>query len=146
MNVVDAALYSKMTGDTGGSGLNSLSNGGFHQIVAKDEAVFNYTVFHCLIDLPEYAFGNVLTHETIPYQIKHYAVDGANNTTTSGPVLASSMQERCRAILHNASLNVSGKTVLSCVFDRSIPDGAERDEAGDRWVYSKGGIYLLVIV
>jgi hypothetical protein len=141
MNVLDSALKAAMVADTGTGKLAALSNGGFHQGKAPRGTAFNYTVFTRLLRSPVYAFGNVERAKHFFYQIVHFSVDGANNTTTSGQEAAGLMADRAVVYLTNPSLNVSGQTVLSCRFDRSIPDGDEWDEANDRLIYSKGGIY-----
>lgn len=143
MESLNKALYAAMTGDTGTGKLATLSNGGFHQLVAPEGAVFNYTVFQRLLRTPEYAFQNTVAAGHFFYQIKHYAINKANSTAINGPEAAGLMADRCVALLTNPSLSVSGQTVLSCRFDRSIPDGAEWDDAAKRWIYSKGGIFEL---
>lgn len=141
MNALDQALYSVMSGDTGTGKLATLSNGGIWQILAPENTAFNYTVFQEVLDTPSWAFGNALTHDSVFYQIKHYSVDEANNTTTPGPDAAGAMADRARVLLTNPSLSVSGKTVLCCRFNRGVPAMREFDEANNRFVYSKGSIF-----
>src|ERR1041385_5804480 len=111
MNVLDAAILSAMKADTGSGKLATLSNGGIFQLVVPESTPFNYTIFQCLVELPEYNFGNIEAYRDAPYQVRHYSVDGANNTTKSGQEVAGLMDARCRIVLTNASLNVSGKTL-----------------------------------
>jgi len=141
MNALDSALKAAMAADSGSGQLATLSNGGIFQLVAPPNTAFNYTVFQKLLRQPTYGFGNSSRAGHFFYQIKHFSVDGANNTTKSGQEAAGLMADRAVVLLTNPSLSVSGQTVISCRFDRSIPDFAERDEANDRFVYSKGGIY-----
>lgn len=141
MNVLDVGLRAAMTADTGSGKLAALSNGGIFQLTAPPGAVFNYTVFQRLLRQPEHGFGNTEQAKHFFYQIKHYAIDDVNNTNKTGTEAASLMADRAAVLLTNPSLSVSGQTVLSCRFDRSIPDGVDRDEANDRFIYSKGGIF-----
>lgn len=141
MEVLNKALYAAMTGDTGTGKLGTLSNGGIFQLVAPETAVMNYTVFQRILRASEYSFGNATTAGHFFYQIKHYAVNGANNTAINGPAAAGAMADRAAVLLTNPTLSVTGQTVVSCRFDRSIPDGTEWDDAGKRWIYSKGGIF-----
>lgn len=262
MNTLDLALVLKMRADTGAGGLNTLSADGIWQLNAPETITTGtppntttyapriYTVFQELLDTPGYAFGNVVTHDSVFYQIKHCAVDDPN---TAGQVVSGSMADRCRTLLTNprqvetatvteavpgtltagnatvivtalgmtsspktisvalatndteavvagkiraalaanadvsaffdvlgsgtsvvltakvyaandttmnisiadgtcvgliaaptsvnTALNVSGRVVLSCRFNRSIPAMKEYDDAGKRFIYSKGGIY-----
>ncbi len=143
MNALDLAILSAMAADTGTGKLATLSNGGIFQLVAPEGTPFNYTLFQCLVELPEYNFGNVEVYRDAPYQVRHYSVDGANNSTKSGQEVAGLMDDRCRVVLTNAALNVSGKTLLLCRFDRSIPLRPEWDESGKRWIIGKGSIYRI---
>lgn len=140
MRVLDAAIYAKLTGDTGGGGVNTLSNGGIYQLNAKQAAPFNFTVFQELLDTPDYAFS-ALSADHVFYQIKHVCVDDANNTTISGPVAAGTLADRTRVLLTDPTLNVTGKTMLYCRFNRSIPTYSEWDATGSKFIYHKGGIY-----
>jgi hypothetical protein len=140
MNSLDAALKAAMVADTGSGKLASLSNGGFHQLVAPKGTPFNYTVFQRLTRDQIYAFGNVAVANHFFYQIKHYAVDGANNTTKSGQEVAGAMADRAAVWLTNPSLSVTGQTVLGCRFDRAIPDSTEEHKQY-HFIYGKGGIY-----
>ena len=145
MNALDAAILTRLKADAGTGNLVALSNGGFFQLVAPEGTPFNYTIFQCLVELPEYNFGNLEAYRDAPYQVRHYSVDGANNTTKSGQEVAGLMDDRCRFWLTNAPLNVSGKTLLCCRFDRSIPLQPEWDEAGRRWIIGKGSIYKICV-
>lgn len=145
MNVLDAAILTRLKADTGAGNLVALSNGGFFQLVAPENTPFNYTIFQCLVELPDYTFGNVEAYRDAPYQVRHYSHDGANNTTKSGQEVAGLMDDRCRFWLTNAALNVSGKTLLSCRFDRSIPLPPEWDDSGKRWIIGKGSIYRITV-
>lgn len=135
-------MYSKLTGDSGAGGVNTLSNGGIFQGTAPQETSFNYTVFQELLDTPLYTF-NALAADHFFYQIKHLAVNDANSTTISGPFAAGALADRTRVLLMDPVLNVSGKTVLYCRFIRSIPFYSEWDETNDRDIFHKGGIYEL---
>lgn len=141
MEVLNKSLFAKLSGDGGAGGVGTLSNGGIHQLVAPEGTVFNYTVFQRLLRTPDYAFGNAVAAGHFFYQIKHYTVNKANSTTINGPEAAGAMADRTVVLLTNPSLTVTGQTVLSCRFDRSIPDGAEWDDAAKRFVYSKGGLF-----
>lgn len=143
MNELDKALKAKMAADTGAGGLATLSNGGFHQQVADENTPYNYTIFERLTDLPEYAFGNAVASDYTPYQIRHYSVKGANNSSLSPQEVTGKMLERAKTLLTNPSLNVTGKTVLCCRFDREIPLRPEWDETLKRWIFGKGAIYAL---
>lgn len=141
MNVLDLALKAAMVADTGSGKLATLSNGGFHQLVAPKGTPFNYTVFQRLTRDQVYSFGNVPVANHFFYQIKHYSVDDANNTTKSGQEVAGLMADRAAVWLTNPSLTVSGQTVLGCRFDRAIPDSAEDDKTLGRSIIGKGGIF-----
>ncbi|HEX5704872.1 MAG TPA: hypothetical protein VFX97_16865 [Pyrinomonadaceae bacterium] len=143
MNELDRSLKAKMTADGGAGGLATLSNGGFHQQAADENTPFNYTIFERLTDLPSYTFGNVTAFNYTPYQIRHYSVKGANNSTLSPQEVTGKMLDRTIVLLTNPSLNVTGKSVLCCRFDREIPLRPEWDETLKRWIYGKGAIYAL---
>jgi len=145
MNASDLAIDTALKADTGAGKLVALSNGGFYQKVAPETTPFNYTIYECLLELPDYAFGNVEMYRDAPYQIRHYSVDGANNTTKSGQEMSGAMDDRCRVVLHNATLSVSGKTLLFSRFERSIPLRPEWDESGKRWIIGKGSMYRICV-
>ena len=130
-----------MVADTGAGGVATLSNGGIFQLTAPENTPFNYTVFQRLLRTPRYAGGNTEAAKELFYQITHYSVDGANNSTKSGQEVAGLMADRTVVLLTNPTLNVTGQTVLSCRFDRSIPDAAVREDGSGRWIYSKGAIF-----
>jgi len=135
MEALYIGLLTKLNADTGAGGVKTLSTGGIFQLTAKD-ATPPYTVFQELLDLPGYSF-TALQFDSVAIQIKHFAVDA----NTAGADLAGQLADRCRILLLDPILTVSGKSVLYCRFIRSVPPMAEYDEAAKRFIYSKGGMF-----
>lgn len=121
-------------------GTDGDGNKQIYQLIAGRTANFPYVIYQELLDTAAYTF-TALSADHVFYQIKALAVDA----NSSGPVIAGQIADRLRVLLTDPVLNVSGKTVLYCRFIRSIPAYAERDEAGDRYIYHRGGVYELWI-
>lgn len=135
MNALDIAIYSNLTGDTGAGGVNTLATGGIHQLKAPQTAGLPRVHFQELLDSPLYSFA-ALSADHFFYQFKALAAD----TTVEGATLAGTIAERMRSILSDPTMTVTGKTLLYCRFERSIPPYAEWDEANGRDIYHKGFI------
>lgn len=136
MNALDAAIYTKLTGDTGAGGVNALATGGIHQLIATGTLGFPRVHYQELLNTGIYSF-NTLSADHCYYQFTAFAVDGQ----VGGAVLAGTIAERIRTLLTDPSMAVTGKTLIYCRFERSIPARAELDLDGSRHIYSKGGIY-----
>lgn len=137
MYQLDIGLRTVLTADTGAGGVSTLATGGIHQMDAPEGTSPPYVIFREASDLPLYGFGNSLQADHFFYYFMGVAVD-ANE---SGPVTAAKIADRLKFILTNPtnpSLTVSGKTVVGCRFDRSYPPLKERDETGQKWIYTRG--------
>lgn len=135
MEALMTALKAKMDGDAGAGKLATLSSGGIYRKKAKKTATPPYTVFTKILTIPGYTFS-VEAYRSIFVQITHFAVDA----NTSGAVSAGTMADRTEVLLTDPALNVTGKTVLSCRFIRSIPEFVEDDGAG-RVIDGAGGLF-----
>lgn len=136
MNVLEQAIYSELTGDTGASGVNTLATGGIHQLVAPQDAGLPRVYFQQLLNTALYSFA-ALSADHFFYQFKALAAD---TPTAEGATLAGTIAERMRSILLDPTMSVTGKTLIYCRFERSIPAFAEWDEANSRHIYHKGFI------
>ena len=134
MNVLDTALKTKLDADTGAGGVANLATGGIFQLDAPQKTVPPYLIFQEANDTPGYTFGNLLAFDHVYYVLRAFAV----NANEDGPQTAGKIADRLKVLLTNPSLAVSGKTVLSCRFDRSYPPLKEFDSANNRFIYSRG--------
>lgn len=139
MTTLDAAMRTVMTADTGSGGVNHSSTGatgGFHQLDAPQGTLYPYVVFQEASDVPGYAMGNALKFDHVFYMIRAFAKD---SPTDGGAIVVGSLADRLKVLFTNPSLSVSGKTIMSCRFDRSFPPLKEKDRitSGD-FVYSRG--------
>jgi len=134
MNALDIGLRAALVADSGTGGVAALATGGIHQQDAPEKTVEPYVIFQEASNDPTYAFGNALQADHFFYLIRAVAAD-ANE---SGPVTVAKIADRLKTLLTNPSLSVSGKTLLSCRFDRSYPPLRERDEVNQRNVYVRG--------
>lgn len=103
------------------------------KLVASENAGLPRIHFQELLDTPLYT-NQTLVADHCYYQFTVFAVSG----NESGAVTAGRLAERARSILTDASLSVTGKTLLYSRFERSIPARTELD--GTRVIYSKGFI------
>ena len=136
MNALDIAIYSLMTIDTGAGGVNHATTGatgGFHQLVAPQNAGFPRIHFQEILDTALYSFRNLISDHCY-YQFTVYAVDSNETGTTTAGRLA----ERLRSLLTDTSMSVTGRTLLYSRFERSFPASAEWDDTNSRNIYSKG--------
>lgn len=136
MNALDIAIYSKLTGDTGAGGVNTLATGGIHQMKAPQTAGLPRVHFQELLDTALYTFA-ALSADHVFYQFKALAAD---TPTDEGATLAGTIAERMRTVLFDPTMTVTGKTLLYCRFERSIPPYPEWDDANSRDIYHKGFI------
>ena len=134
MLALDIGLKSALDADTIAGGVKTLATGGIHQLRAPEKTVEPYVVFQEAGDFPIYAFRNTLIADHIFYFIKGVAID----LNEGGATIVAKIADRLKTLLTNPTLTVSGKTVLSCRFDRSYPPMVERDEVNQRDVYSRG--------
>lgn len=140
MNVLDVGLAAVLEADTGAGGVatlvgvdqNNLKK--IYQLDAPQKVTPPYVLWQEVHDLPGYAFGNTLKFDHAFYMLRAFAVDA----NTSGPSQVSVIADRLKTLLTNPSLSVSGGTVMSARFDRSYPPLKERDNASNRYVYSRG--------
>ena len=139
MNVLDEAIYSALSGDSGAGGVATLATGGIFNGRALD-AVPTYVVFEELVDNPGYAFGNSVQFDYIPYVVRAFAVDDVNGGN-SGPRKAGTLVDRSRALLLNPILSITGKTLLTCRMLRSTNPTDEWDESQSRFIYGRGTIF-----
>ena len=136
MNALEISLYSKLTGDTGPGGVNTLATGGIHQLIAPQTAGLPRVHFQQLLDTAAYSFS-ALSADHFFYQFKALAAD---TPTDEGATLAGTIAERMRTVLFDPTMTVTGKTLLYCRFERSIPAFAEWDDTGSRHIFHKGFI------
>jgi len=140
LNALNDSIYSLMTADTIVGGVNNATTGatgGFHQLIAPQNAGFPRVHFQEILDTGVYSFQN-LSADHCYYQFTVYAVDSPIGTET-GTATAGRLAERLRVLLTDPSMSVTGKTLLYSRFDRSIPPQAEWDDfGGGRFIYSKG--------
>lgn len=140
-NALNAAIYSKLTADTGTGGVNHSTAGalgGFHQGVAPPDATLPRIHFQKLTGTPEYSFQNV-SARNMYYQFTAFAVDGNEEGATTAGRLA----ERAQALFTDPALTVTGSTVIHARPIREIPDGFEQNETDSKTIYSKGFILEL---
>lgn len=134
MNALDAALYSALSGDSGAGGVAALATGGIFQVDVPQHALTPYVIFQEAQDTPGYAFGNVLKYDHVFYVVRGFAVDANED----GVQTVGKIADRLKVLLTNPSLSVSGKTLLSARFDRSLPPTKEWDPANKRFIYGRG--------
>ena len=127
-------MYSKLAADSGAGGVALLATGGIFQLDAPQKTTPPYVVFQEAHDTPGYTFGNTLAFDHVFYMIRGFAV----NANEDGPQTAGKIADRLKTLLTNPSLTVTGKTVLSCRFDRGYPPLKEFDSANNRFIYSRG--------
>lgn len=136
---LDIGLRAALLADSDPGGVAALATGGIHQQDAPDKTVEPYVIFQEASDFGIYALGNSLKADHVFYLIRGVAGETVNgNTNESGVVIVAKIADRARILFTNPTLTVSGKTVLSCRFDRSYPPLKERDEINQRWIYVRG--------
>lgn len=136
MNVLDIAVYSKLTGDAGAGGVNTLATGGIHQMKAPQTAGLPRVVFQELTRKNLYTF-RVLAAGHVFYQFKALAAD---TPTDEGATLAGTIADRMETLLLDPTMTITGKTLLYCRPDTSIPPYPEWDDVNSRDIYHKGFI------
>lgn len=134
MNSLDAGLLAALQADSGAGGVATLATGGIYSLDAPQKTTPPYVIFQEASDMPGYTFRNTLVFDHVFYLIRAFAVDA----NTSGPAQVGTITDRLKALLTNPTLTVSGKSVLSARFNRSYPPLKEQDDAGNRYVYSRG--------
>jgi hypothetical protein len=132
---VRRAIYGKLAGDTTltnllGTPATGYSKSIYHQ-QAPEGAHFPYVVFSKSSGVPTEAFGAPSALETDVWLIK--AIDRATSTDT-----AEAIQARIQALLNDASLSISGSTLLylrrqSDVEYPEVRDGVMFAHAGALW-------------
>lgn len=137
MNALDTGIYNLMSGDTGAGGVATLSTGGIFQ-KPPETATPPYTRFREATDELIYAFGNTIQADHFFYVMQAWAKDTPN--AASGPITAGAIADRLRVLFTNPSLTVTGKTVVSCRVDRSLPPLEEWDSTSQAWWYTRGVI------
>ena len=134
MRDLDIGLRAVLTADSGAGGVSMLATGGIHQLRAPEKTVEPYVVFGEASDFGLYGFGNSLQADNVFYFFRAVAVD-ANESAAS---VVAKIADRLKVVLTNPTLTVTGKTVISCRFDRSYPPLPERDEINQRDIVSRG--------
>lgn len=139
MNAVDEMIVTAMNADIDPGGLNEPENGatgGFHQLVAPQDAGFPRNRFQELDRDRLYAFGGPVADHFF-YQLVFDAVD--HPTRGEGAAIAGRLKERAIDLFTDPDgLIVSGKTLLYSRFRMDVPPQAIKDETQDRYIYSKG--------
>jgi len=138
-NALDIALRSKLTGDTGAGGVNTLASGGIFQGVAPrtisgTPVGYPRVYFQQITGRPLYSFRLAVATNFV-YQIKALAIDA----NTEGAVAAGTIDERIQVLLTDPTL--TGVTLLYCRFLSAIPPMYEWDETASQTIYHKGGYY-----
>lgn len=126
-----------MAADTGAGGVNHATTGatgGIHQLDAPEKTNPPYLIFQEASDVANYAFSNALKTDHVFYMVRAFAVDANAGGATTVAILA----DRLKALFTNPAMTVTGKSLLSCRFDRSFPPVKERDKTNQRWLYSRG--------
>jgi hypothetical protein len=136
LNVLDAAIKTKLVADSGAGGVATYATGGIYQLNAPQGSQFPYVVFQELLDTAGYTFTRLATDHVF-YQIKALAKDA----NVSGPFETGRIMDRVRVVLTDPTLNVTGQTTLYCRFNRSIPQYSEQDDSDGSIIFHKGGIY-----
>lgn len=102
MTPVVNALYSKFTGDTGASGLNTLSVGGFHNADDVPQGTARpFTTYQVASATPEYVFTDEYWRRLRVF-FKCY---GAENQGHGEP---GQMADRIEMLLTDGTMNISG--------------------------------------
>lgn len=134
MIALDVGLLAALNADSGAGGVFTLATGGIFQLDAPQGTTPPYVIFQEAADTPGYTFRNTNVFDHLFYMIRAFGVDA----NTSGQAQVGTIADRLSVLLTNPSLTVSGKSVLSCRFDRSYPPLKEWDAANNRYVYSRG--------
>lgn len=139
MNALETMIAGAMNGDIGPSGLNEPemgATGGFHQLVAPQTAGFPRCRFQELDRSRVYAFGGPVADHFL-YQLFFDAVD--HPALGEGPAIAGRLKERAIDLFTDPqSLTVTGRTLLYSRFRMDVPPQVIKDDAQDRYIYSKG--------
>lgn len=139
MNALETMLASTMNSDTGAGGLNEPeegTTGGFHQLVAPQDAGFPRCRFQELDRDRLYAFGGPVADHFF-YQLVFDAVD--HPVRGEGTAIAGRLKERAIDLFTDPQgVTVTGKTLLYSRFRMDVPPQAVKDDVEDRYIYSKG--------
>jgi hypothetical protein len=133
MNAVLQSLYTKLSADNGAGGVATLATGGIHDSVAPNNTAPPFLIIQKHSPIPVAWTFSLKATDAALYMVKAYAIDDASG---GGRKNAGAIVERAEAILNDASLSVSGRTLLYCRKDRDVPDSCEFD--GDARVFGVG--------
>jgi len=121
MNSVEAALYSKLTGD---AALTALLGGGANSVfgyLGPENATMPFVVFAEQTDVPAYTL-KAKAYEQLLYLVKGVTKEGSMK-------VAGQIAERIEALLFDTTLTISGGTLMYC-----------RKESGVRYVETDNGV------
>lgn len=132
------AIYGKLSGDTTLNNLLGAPASGYSKAIyhgnAPTDAKFPLVVFHKQSGVPTEAFGAPSVMESDVWLIK--AVDQSTSADT-----AEAVQDRLKTLLNDASLSISGGTLL---YLRRQSDVEYPEEAGGAMYAHAGSLYRLV--
>lgn len=131
MRQVDAALMARLSGD---ATLVALATGGVHRLVAPIRVLTPHVVFGKQSGVPSYTHTLTASREML-YLVK--AVAPGLSSDISGQI-----DERCRTLLQDHALVVSGFTTLYLRWDSDV-DYIEEYQ-GETWTH-EGALYRLEI-
>lgn len=103
MNAISTGLYSKLTGDSGAGGVNTLCTGGIHNTLAPEGEDGVYLVFQKVVGIPVDTLSIPGTHRIFRYQFKTY--EQGESYANTGAV-----NDRLRALLNDSSMTFTGWT------------------------------------
>ena len=129
MNAIEAGIYAKLAADStliGYLGGTAIYNG-----MAPQSAAAPYVIFSATSEVDNYTLAASATQDFL------YTVKAVTKSPGGSPSrkLASQIDERVKATLNDASLTVSGKTLLSI----RRATGFKYDEAVDGVIYHHVG-------
>lgn len=133
---LNQAIYSKLSGDSGIGGVNTLSTGGIDQVISRQGAGYPRTIFRELPFVHGYSFrSRVCVHGFYNFTVQ--AVDPVN-TSDEGLSLVDAIVDRLIVLFTDPTISVSGSSLLYCRPDRTVPATSEWDQANNRNIYYKG--------
>jgi hypothetical protein len=129
-------VYSTLSGDVTYMGL---ATGGVHQAMAPAKTSPPFGIFYQVPAAgPAHVFGGDEAFDEILIAHKGVAVD-KDDGSAAGADLAEQIRERGKTLLANASLLVTGFTVLSILCDAPMPLMTE--EVGGKTRYHRGDYF-----
>ena len=129
MNALEAAIFTKLAADstlTGYLGGTAIYNG-----IAPQGASYPYVIFSATSEIDNYTLAAEASQEFL-YTVKAVTKSPGGSPSRKS---ASQIDERCKAVLNNTTLTISGKTLLSI----RRATGFKYDESADGVLYHHVG-------